>query len=93
MKLTSHKELQKELMRKPTFKKTYDDLGLEFALVDALIRARAKGGVTQAELARKIGTKQSAIARFESGNSNPTLAFVQKLSDALGLELHVSVRR
>lgn len=92
MKLISNKELHKRLLRKPGFKKAYDDLELEFALVNALIRARTKQGFTQAQLAKKIGTKQSAIARFEAGKANPTLAFVQRLSDALNLQLHVRVR-
>ncbi len=92
MKLVRHTELQKKLLRKPGFKKVYDELELEFALIDALIRARTTKGVTQAQLAKKIGTKQSAIARFEAGNSNPTLAFIQRLSDALDLRVQVSVR-
>jgi ribosome-binding protein aMBF1 (putative translation factor) len=92
MKLTSHAQLQKSLLRKPGFKEAYDALDLEFALVDALVKARARQGLTQAQLAKKVGTKQSAIARFESGKSNPSLAFIRKLSHALGLELRLSVR-
>ena len=89
----THDELHRRLMKKPGFKKAYDDLDLEFTIIDALIRARAKRGMTQAKLAKKIGTKQSAIARFESGRGNPTFAFVQKLSDALDIQLTAVPRR
>lgn len=89
MKVVTQEELDRRLMKKPGFKKAYDDLELEFAIIRALIDARAKRGMTQARLAKRIGTKQSAIARFESGRSNPTFAFVQKLSDALDLKLTV----
>jgi len=79
-------------MRRPGFKKAYDDLDFEFTLLRAIIDARAKRGMTQEKLAKKIGTKQSAIARFESGRSNPTFAFVQKLSDALNLKITATPR-
>lgn len=87
MKFITHEELHRRLMKKPGFKKAYDDLELEFAIIEALIRARSKRGMTQEKLAKKIGTKQSAIARFETGRTNPTFAFIQKLSSALDLKL------
>lgn len=92
MKFISHKEMHARLMRRPGFKKAYDDLNFEFTILRAIIDARAKRGMTQAKLAKKIGTKQSAIARFESGRSNPTFAFVQKLSDALDLKITAAPR-
>lgn len=92
IKFISHKEMHARLMRRPGFKKAYDDLNFEFTLLRALIDARAKRGMTQEKLAEKIGTKQSAIARFESGRSNPTFAFVQKLSSALDLKITATPR-
>ncbi len=86
-------EMDAELFSKPGFKEAYDALEVEFALHDALIQMRIDGEMTQAQLAEKMGTKQSAIARFESGRSNPTLDFIQRLADALGLELKVTVRK
>jgi transcriptional regulator with XRE-family HTH domain len=53
---------------------------------------RIKGEMTQAQLAEKMGTKQSAIARFESGRSNPTFDFIQRLATALGLKLSITVQ-
>lgn len=92
IRFITQQELDRRLVKKSGFKKAYDDLELEFAIIEALIRARAKRGMTQAKLAKKIGTKQSAIARFESGRANPTLAFVQKLSDALDIKITASPR-
>ena len=76
-------------MKDPEFKKAYDDLELEFKLISAILDQRIRKGVTQKQLAEMVGTKQSAIARFETGQANPTLAFVQKLSEALDLKLTV----
>jgi ribosome-binding protein aMBF1 (putative translation factor) len=92
MKLVTQKELDEKLFKKPGFKEAYDELEWEYKIIDALIVARTKKGMTQAKLAGMVGTKQSAIARFESGRGNPTIDFIRKLSDALGLKLHITVR-
>lgn len=84
-----HRDVHNDLMKDPGYKKSYDDLEIEYKLRDAIFEQRIKKGVTQKDLAKKVGTKQSAIARFESGNSNPTFAFVQKLADALGLKFDI----
>lgn len=83
--------LEKKL-KNPSFKKAYDALDLEFAIIDAMILARSKRGMTQEKLAEKLGTKQSAIARLESGRGNPTIAFVQRLASELNLELKLTPR-
>jgi ribosome-binding protein aMBF1 (putative translation factor) len=92
MRIQSHTQLKKQIFTKRAkVKKAYDSLEFEFAILDAIISARAKKGMTQRALAQKIGTKQSAIARFESGRSNPTLSFIQKVSDALGVRIRVTL--
>jgi len=90
IKLIPWSEVKADLMKRPGFKKAYDDLAVEYALISAIIDRRETKGMTQEKLAEKVGTKQSAIARFESGRSNPTLAFVKKLSEALDLKLTVT---
>ena len=64
----------------------------EFEVVTLLLEARLKKHLTQGEVAKKAGTKQSAISRFESGTYNPSLSFLYKVADALDAELKVSVK-
>lgn len=85
--MTDWKILKKELLKDPKVKAEYEKLQPKFAAVSALIEARIKKGLTQEALARKIKTKQSAIARIESGNANPSIGFLQKLAEALGKKL------
>lgn len=91
MEFVTLKELHEELLKRPGFKEAYDALEPEYALRNAIIRARYEQGLTQAELARRMGTKQSAISRFER-HGNPTIEFMQKLSRALGLTLKITVQ-
>lgn len=84
--------LQKEL-RNPEFRKEYEALGPKYDMIRAVLDARLKRGVTQAEIARRAGTTQSAIARFESGASNPTLSFLTKVAAAVGAKIEVRVPR
>lgn len=79
--------VKKELLSDPEVKKEYDRLEPEFAVISQLIELRAKKKLTQKELAKKLGTKQSAIARLESGRGNPTLEFLQKTARALDKKL------
>ena len=79
----------KKALKNPKFKAEYDKLEPEFAPIEAILEARVRKGMTQAQLASKIGTKQSAIARLESGNANPSVGFLQKLAEALGKKLVV----
>lgn len=83
-------DVKKELLSDPEVKKEYDRLGPEFAIISQLIELRAKKHLTQKALAKKLGTKQSAIARLESGNGNPTLEFLQKTAKALNKKLVIS---
>lgn len=79
----------KESLQNPLFKKEYDRLEPEFAIIQAVIDARMKKGITQEKLAKKMGTTQSAIARLESGNANPSVSFLQKLALALNSKLEI----
>ena len=68
---------KKRVLANPEIKKEYDQLQPEFSLIEALIKARMKKGLTQKELAEKIGSKQSVISRLEIGKANPTIAFLK----------------
>ena len=80
-------------MHNPEFKAAYDALAPKYALISAMLDARNKKGMTQAEIARRAGTTQSAIARFESGRTNPTLDFAVRLSSAVGAKLEIRLSK
>ena len=82
----------KEALKDPKIKAEYDKLEPEFAVIEAILEARVKKGMTQEQIAKKVGTKQSAIARLESGNANPTIGFLQKLAQALGKRLVIQFK-
>lgn len=77
-------------LKDPEFKAEYDRQEPEFAVIKAILKARMEKGITQKELAEKVGTKQSAIARLESGNANPSIGFLQKVAGALGTNLQIN---
>jgi|SRR3989344_5244500 len=83
---------EKEALKDPAFKAEYDKLEPEFAVIKAILDARVKKHMTQEQLAKKIGTKQSAIARIESGSANPSIGFLQKLAEALGKKLVIQFK-
>lgn len=89
IKLYDFSDLQKGFMKDPEYKKAYEDLQPEFAIIKAIIIARAKQGITQRQLAERIGITQSSLARFEAGRSNPTLLFIKKLVNGLGLRIAI----
>ncbi len=77
----------------PEFMREYDALEEEFALATALIKARSDAGLTQEELARRMGTTQSVIARLEGGKSRSSTTTLAKLAKATGTRLRVSFER
>lgn len=78
-------------LKDPEIKKGYDALELEFSIIEQVIRKRLEKGLSQKQLAEKIGTKQSAISRLEGGDSNPSIAFLEKVAKALGGKLQISL--
>lgn len=85
--------LFKEWRKDPEYVREYEALEDEFALASALIKARADSGLTQAEIAQRMGTTQSAVARLESGRSRPSTATLAKFAKATGTKLRVSFER
>mgnify|MGYP001548656534 CR=1 FL=1 len=82
-------EVSKEWFKDPEFVREYEALEEEFALASAVIGARAHAGLTQEQLAERMGTSQSAIARLESGRSRPSTTTLAKLAAATGTKLRV----
>ncbi|WP_370653401.1 helix-turn-helix domain-containing protein [Caballeronia sp. Lep1P3] len=78
----------------PALKAAYDALEDEYAALDALLRARKEAGLTQAQVAERMGTTASAVARLEgslvSEKHSPTLATLRKYATACGKTLRIS---
>lgn len=80
----------KEKMENPEFKAAWRGLDEEFDILEGVIRAREKAGLTQEELAKRIGTKQPALSRLERGGfSRATVETLRKIADALNTRLVV----
>lgn len=91
--MSKWKVLEKELLSDPATKEEFDKLAPRYAVISQLIAARIKNKMTQQDVARKIGTKQSAIARLESGSVNPSLEFLQKIAQVMGYKLTIHISR
>ena len=84
-------QFKKKALAKPGVRVAYDELAEEGAFLDEVLKARAKPGLTQAEVAERMGTTQSAVARLESANAkhSPSLATLQRYAQALGHRVEV----
>ena len=86
-KMTSFNTFLEEQKKDPGFKKEYDALEPEFAIVQAMIDARKKSGLTQKELADKTGIAQGDISKLENGSANPSLKTLRRLASGMGMRL------
>lgn len=89
--MTTYTKLKTEMLKDSKVKKAYNEMGLEFSIIRQILDKRLKRGISQKDLAKKIGTGQSAISRLESGKYNPTISFLKKISEALGSKLEVKI--
>ncbi len=85
-------EYEKILMKRPGFKEAQEETRLEYEIARALIKARLERGLTQAEVARLMNTKQSVISRVENARTMPSLAFLKKLAGVLDASLQVQFK-
>ena len=85
-------KLKKNAFQNPEVKEAYDDLGAEFELISYLITMREKSGLTQNEVAEKMGTKSPNISRLESGRSNPSLKTLMNYAQACGFKLNLGFK-
>jgi len=77
-------------MKDPEFKAAYDALEDEFALVAALVKARAAAGMTQGQVAEAMGTTQAVVARLESGRGKPSTRTLERFAEATGTRLRIA---
>ena len=89
--MLTHKQLRAAAMARADVKAEFEKTADEYALLDEFLKARAAQGLTQAQVAEKIGTTQSAVARMESGKGkhSPSLATLTRYADALECRLEV----
>jgi len=79
--------MHKKWMAETKYRKAYDALEEEFALAKAVIDARNRAGLTQVELASKMGTTQPVIARLEGGQVRPSMRTLERFAKATGSRL------
>lgn len=82
--------LHKKWMKDPAYRKEYDALEEEFALAAEVAKARNRAGLSQADLARRMKTTQSTIARLESGRGRPSTRTLDRFAKATGHRLKIS---
>ncbi len=85
------KEFRARALKRGVVRKAYDELEDEFSFLDEVLKARVAAGLTQAEVAARVGTTQSAIARLESATPkhSPSIATLQRYARALGYRVEV----
>lgn len=87
--MTKASALHSKWMKDPEYRREYEAQAEEFAMARAILEARAAAGLTQAELAERMKTTQSVVARLESGRSQPSTRTLQKLAAATGTRLSI----
>lgn len=85
--------LKERALLNPSVKEEYDRLEDEFNLIDQLLSMRNSAGLTQAQVATKMGTQKSNISRLEKGNSNPNWNTLLSYADACGYELAIAAKK
>jgi len=88
--MTKVRDLHKKWMKDPEYRREYDALEEEFALILEVAKARKRAGLSQAELARRMKTTQSTIARLESGRGLPSTRTLGRFAKATGHRLKIS---
>ena len=88
--MTKLKDLHRRWSKDKDYKATYDALGEEFELAEALIEARTRAGLSQTQLARRMKTSQSYVARIEGGKVRPSTDALERFARATGTRLRIA---
>lgn len=86
---TTFREHLQEQLQDPEFQKAWEETELAYEVARAVIKLRLENGLTQEELAQKIGVPQSVISRFESGRHLPSFRSLERISKKLGLQIRL----
>lgn len=91
----THEQLKSKALSNSTVKEEYDALDLEFNLLREMLAARKKTGLSQAEVAKRMGTKPPAVTRLESaltsGKHSPSISTIKKYARAIGYHLEIKL--
>ena len=86
---TSFNEFLEEQLKDPEFRREYEALQPEHAIIQAIIDARKTSGLTQKELSERTGIAQGDISKLESGNANPSIKTLKRLASGMGMILRL----
>jgi DNA-binding XRE family transcriptional regulator len=89
--LRTHEEVLASELQEPEFRAEWERTRFADAVATRVIAYRAEHGVTQTELAKQLGMSQSAVARLEAGDHEPTVATLARLSRRLGMSFHINI--
>lgn len=87
--MAKFQDIKKKYMQDPDFRQEYEALQPEMDVIRALVDARIKQNLTQAQLAERAGIRQSNISRIENGNCSPTVETLQQLAKGMGKKLRI----
>src|SRR5947207_15897003 len=91
--MRTHEQMVKQMLKDPAVRAEYAAQAEEFALLDELLKARRRAGLTQAEVAARMGTQTPAVARLEAGGGSqrhsPSVATLRKYARAVGCRLEI----
>lgn len=87
--MTDFDDVRKKWMQDPEFVKEYEALEEEFSIASALIAARAQADMTQEDVAEKMQTSQSYVAKLEGGRVSPTMKALKRYAEATGSRLKI----
>lgn len=92
--LHDHKKFMARAAKRKGFKEAYDALSLEYELINEMLKARARAGLTQDAVAERMGTTKSAVSRLEGvGKHAPSLDTLRRYAEAVGCDLRVKLVR
>ncbi|MCS5587074.1 MAG: helix-turn-helix domain-containing protein [Porticoccaceae bacterium] len=80
-------KLKQQALQNPEVRQEYDALSEEFQMIDKLLQMRSAAGLTQDEVARRMGTQKSNVCRLEKGNANPSWNTLRKYAHACGFQI------
>ena len=83
------KEYRDRKLQEPEFKQAYEDLEVEYAIMNEMLKLRSEAGISQSQLSQKTGITQPDISKLENGKANPSIATLKKVARAFGKKLSV----